>query len=209
MNLEAMIAELEKTMDDCSGWARGTGTRETVTRPDGMKAQREYSLLPATQAMLALLKAQRTGTGADAAIKQAQRIIDLAQWHAEGAGGNHSLMRSDPATDGQRRGIFRRIKRGTRRGEANIYRTGTRRPLGRPAKISAKFRRGIYPFSGKSARRAAELAENQLTTDAIRNTRREKLQDGRGNLPKSAYRSGGKIPLFSAFFRTNRSFRTP
>lgn len=87
MGIDTTIAELEKTMDDCSHWAQGSGTRETVTRPDGMTAQREYSLLPATQAMLALLKAQRTGTGADAAIKQAQLIIDLAQWHPEGAGG--------------------------------------------------------------------------------------------------------------------------
>ena len=86
MTLDAMIAELERTMDDCSGWTKGTGTRETLEK-NGRRMQREYSLLPATQAMLALLKAQRTGTGADAAIKQAQRIIDLAQWHPEGAGG--------------------------------------------------------------------------------------------------------------------------
>ena len=86
MNLDATIAELEKTMDACSAWAEGTATRETL-ETNGRRAQREYSLLPATQAMCALLKAQRTGTGADAAIQQAQRIIDLAQWHPEGAGG--------------------------------------------------------------------------------------------------------------------------
>ena len=87
MCIDTTIAELEKTMDDCSHWAQGSGTRETVTRPDGRTAQREYDLLAATQAMCALLKAQRSGTGTQAAIKEARRIIDLAQWHAAGAGG--------------------------------------------------------------------------------------------------------------------------
>lgn len=85
--LEQAIEELEQTMDACSEWTQGTGTRQTYTLEDGRQAQREYYLLDATQAMCALLKAQATGTGADAAIKRAERINRLARWHEAGAGG--------------------------------------------------------------------------------------------------------------------------
>lgn len=85
MGIEQAIAELEKTMDDCSEWMQGTGTRQTYTLKDGRQTQREYYLLDATQAMCALLKAQATGIGADAAIKTAERINRLARWHEAGA----------------------------------------------------------------------------------------------------------------------------
>lgn len=85
-SLTAAFKALEKTIDEADKWTDGPAARQRVTRA-GRTKEREYVLLDAIQAANALLKAQRDGVGADAAIKQARRVVALARWHDAGAYG--------------------------------------------------------------------------------------------------------------------------
>ena len=82
----AALVDLEKTIDEADAWTDGPAARQRVTVA-GRTKEREYVLLDAVQAANALLKAQRDGVGADAAIKQARRVVALARWHEVGAYG--------------------------------------------------------------------------------------------------------------------------